>query len=66
MAFVGLLQERKMEEVMEEVQESCLPLIGKGMKLMLPADMIAYTLIPQQNRTLWVDLVDIIWIVILA
>ena len=51
---------------MEEVQESALPLIGKGMKIFLPADLIAYGLNPQQNRLLWVDLVDIIWIIILA
>lgn len=51
---------------MDEVKESAMPLIGKGMKIFVPADMIAYGLIPQQNRLLWVDIVDIIWIVILA
>ena len=45
-AFVGLLQQRKMDDVMTEVQESALPLIGKGIKIFLPADLIAYGLIP--------------------
>ena len=64
--FIGLMQSKKLQEIIDEVQETCIPLVAEGLKIFVPADMIAYGLIPQQNRLLWVDIVDIIWIVILA
>ena len=37
-----------------------------GLKLWVPTHMVTYGLIPQANRLLWVDTIEILWCVILA
>jgi protein Mpv17 len=49
-----------------EIKETVFPLIRDGFKLWFPAHMITYGVIPIENRLLWVDMVEILWVVILS
>lgn len=49
-----------------DMKKSTLPLIANGLKLWVPVHCITYGLIPVENRLLWVDLVEIVWVTILA
>ena len=64
--FIGLLQSKKIQEVFEEVKSTCVPLMTSGFKLWIPTHLVTYGLIPQENRLLWVDTVEILWCIILA
>ena len=66
MLLTGLLEGSKIEESIEKVKETCVPLILSGLKLWVPVHMVTYGIIPQPNRLLWVDGVEIIWVIILA
>ena len=53
-------------EIWEDVKRTTVPLIVSGLKLWPAAHMVTYGLIPVEHRLLWVDLVEILWVTILA
>ena len=64
--LLGLMKRESIQRIVQDVKESTLPLITTGLKLWVPAHFITYGLIPVENRLLWVDLVEILWVSILA
>ena len=56
----------KIENIFGEMKRTTIPLITSGLKLWPLAHLVTYGLIPVENRLLWVDLVEIIWVTILA
>jgi protein Mpv17 len=48
------------------MKRTTVPLVVKGLKLWIPAHCITYGLISMENRLLWVDVVEIVWVSILA
>ena len=63
---IGLMNQRKIADVIDEVKSTCIPLMTSGFKLWIPTHLVTYGLIPQENRLLWVDTIEILWCVILA
>ena len=63
---IGVLQRDKLKDSLSAVKSQTVPLMKSGIKLWVPTHMITYGLIPQANRLLWVDTVEILWCVILA
>lgn len=49
-----------------EVRETVAPLIRDGLKLWVPAHAITYGLVPTEHRLLWVDCVEVLWVVVLS
>ena len=49
-----------------DVKRTTIPLIVSGLKLWPAAHCVTYGLVPVQDRLLWVDLVEILWVTILA
>ena len=64
--LLGLMQLKKIEDIGDEMKRTTVPLIVSGLKLWPLAHLVTYGLIPVENRLLWVDLVEIIWVTILA
>jgi protein Mpv17 len=64
--LLGLMKMEKLENIWGEMKRTTIPLIVSGLKLWPLAHCITYGLIPVENRLLWVDLVEIIWVTILA
>ncbi len=64
--LLGLMQFNKIENIFGEMKRTTIPLIVSGLKLWPLAHLVTYGLIPVENRLLWVDLVEIIWVTILA
>ena len=64
--LLGLMQRQKLETIWSDMKRTTIPLVVSGLKLWPLAHCITYGLIPVQNRLLWVDLVEIIWVTILA
>ena len=64
--LLGLMQFRKPAAIWQEMKSTTIPLIISGLKLWPIAHCITYGVIPVENRLLWVDLVEIIWVTILA
>lgn len=48
------------------MKRTTIPLIVSGLKLWPFVHCITYGLIPVENRLLWVDAVEIVWVTILA
>ena len=63
---IGILQRDKLKDSISAVKSQTVPLMKSGIKLWVPTHLITYGLIPQANRLLWVDTVEILWCVILA
>mmetsp|Transcript_15202 Transcript_15202/g.22447 ORF Transcript_15202/g.22447 Transcript_15202/m.22447 type:complete len:80 (-) Transcript_15202:1418-1657(-) len=61
-----MMQLRPVKDVTREMRETTIPLFLSGLKLWPLAHCVTYGLIPVENRLLWVDLVEIIWVSILA
>jgi len=64
--LLGLMKFDKPEIIWGEMKRTTIPLIVSGLKLWPLAHCITYGLVPIENRLLWVDLVEILWVVILA
>ena len=64
--MVGFMQGEKIGKLWDDVKRTAVPLITSGMKLWVPAHFITYGLIPMEDRLLWVDMVEILWVTILA
>ena len=54
------------QNVLEETKSSIVPLFVDGLKLWPFAHIITYGVIPVEDRLLWVDAVEIIWVAIMA
>jgi protein Mpv17 len=64
--LLGLMQRESIENMMNNMKQTTIPLILKGLKLWPLAHCVTYGLIPTEYRLLWVDMVEILWVVILA
>jgi len=64
--LLGLMKFNKLEDIFSEMKRTTIPLIVSGLKLWPLAHLVTYGLIPLENRLLWVDMIEIIWVTILA
>lgn len=64
--MLGLMKFDKLENIFGEMKRTTIPLLLSGLKLWPLAHCVTYGLIPLENRLLWVDMVEIIWVTILA
>mmetsp|Transcript_30916 Transcript_30916/g.52831 ORF Transcript_30916/g.52831 Transcript_30916/m.52831 type:complete len:365 (-) Transcript_30916:155-1249(-) len=64
--LLGVMQLQKPGQVWSDIKRTTIPLIVSGLKLWPLAHCVTYGLVPVENRLLWVDLVEIIWVTILA
>lgn len=64
--LLGLMKMDSLESIVEDMKEKTVPLIVEGLKLWPLVHCVTYGLIPVENRLLWVDLVEILWVTILA
>eukprot|EP00584_Thalassiosira_punctigera_P022907 CAMPEP_0172551944 /NCGR_PEP_ID=MMETSP1067-20121228/42535_1 /TAXON_ID=265564 ORGANISM="Thalassiosira punctigera, Strain Tpunct2005C2" /NCGR_SAMPLE_ID=MMETSP1067 /ASSEMBLY_ACC=CAM_ASM_000444 /LENGTH=359 /DNA_ID=CAMNT_0013339827 /DNA_START=173 /DNA_END=1252 /DNA_ORIENTATION=- len=64
--LLGLMQFQKPTQIWSDIKRTTIPLVISGLKLWPLAHCVTYGLVPVENRLLWVDLVEIIWVTILA
>lgn len=64
--LLGLMKRNSLESIWGEAKRTTIPLTLSGLKLWPLAHCVTYGLIPVENRLLWVDLVEIIWVTTLA
>ncbi|KAL7470166.1 hypothetical protein ACHAXS_010409 [Conticribra weissflogii] len=64
--LLGIMQFQKPSQVWADIKRTTIPLVISGLKLWPLAHCITYGLVPVENRLLWVDAVEIIWVTILA
>jgi protein Mpv17 len=64
--LLGLMQRESLESMLTNVKKTTIPLILSGLKLWPLAHCVTYGLVPTEYRLLWVDMVEILWVVILA
>mmetsp|Transcript_21022 Transcript_21022/g.29221 ORF Transcript_21022/g.29221 Transcript_21022/m.29221 type:complete len:343 (+) Transcript_21022:121-1149(+) len=64
--LLGLMKFESLESIWGDMKRTTVPLIVSGLKLWPLAHCVTYGLVPVENRLLWVDLVEIIWVTILA
>lgn len=64
--LIGLMKRESLNTIYRDIQQSTIPMILSGLKLWPAAHLITYGLIPVENRLLWVDMVEIIWVIYLS
>lgn len=64
--LLGIMQLQKPSQILEDMKRTTIPLVLSGLKLWPLVHCITYTVIPVENRLLWVDAVEIVWVTILA
>ncbi|CAJ1954875.1 unnamed protein product [Cylindrotheca closterium] len=64
--LLGLMRRETAGKMFDDAKSSTIPLFLDGLKLWPLAHCVTYGLIPVENRLLWVDLVEILWVSILA
>jgi protein Mpv17 len=64
--LLGLMKGESLGQIWGDVKRTTIPLVVSGLKLWPLAHCVTYGLIPIENRLLWVDLVEIIWVTVLA
>jgi protein Mpv17 len=64
--LLGLMKKESLETIWEDMKKTTIPLVLSGLKLWPFVHCITYGLIPVENRLLWVDAVEILWVTILA
>ena len=64
--LLGLMKRENLGTIWGDMKRTTVPLIVSGLKLWPLAHCVTYGLIPKENRVLWVDLVEILWVTILA
>mmetsp|Transcript_15488 Transcript_15488/g.32585 ORF Transcript_15488/g.32585 Transcript_15488/m.32585 type:complete len:407 (+) Transcript_15488:148-1368(+) len=64
--LLGIMQLRSPKVIWEDMRRTTVPLVLEGLKLWPFVHCITYGLIPVENRLLWVDAVEIVWVTILA
>ena len=52
--------------IWNNIRNTAVPLITSGLKLWPLAHVVTYGLVPVENRLLWVDTVEILWVTILS
>jgi len=60
------MKRESIEKMFGDVQSTTVPLFLDGLKLWPISHCVTYGLVPVENRLLWVDLVEILWVSILA
>jgi hypothetical protein len=64
--MLGLMKFDSGKNVWSDMKRSTIPLFISGLRLWPLAHCVTYGLIPVENRLAWVDLVEILWVTILA
>ena len=64
--FIGLLKSQDAKEIYYAVTTSYYPLLISSLKLWGPVGLVTYGVIKQEQRLLWVDCVEVVWVVILS
>ncbi|KAL3789210.1 hypothetical protein HJC23_002795 [Cyclotella cryptica] len=64
--MLGIMQFQKPSQIWGDIKRTTIPLIVSGLKLWPLAHCVTYGLVPIENRLLWVDMVEIVWVTILA
>lgn len=64
--ILGVLKRESVSNIYKDIRRTTVPLIVSGLKLWLPCHCITYGVIGVENRLLWVDIVEILWVTILA
>jgi protein Mpv17 len=64
--LIGLMQRQNISMIVDQMKRTTIPLMLDGLKLWPAVHVVTYSFIPIENRLLWVDMVEIIWVVILA
>lgn len=64
--LLGLMKMDNPSKIIDEIKRTTVPLIISGLKVWPLAHCVTYGLVPVENRLLWVDLVEILWVSILA
>jgi protein Mpv17 len=64
--LLGLMKRESLDTIWQDAKRTTIPLVVSGLKLWPLAHCVTYGLIPVENRLLWVDLVEILWVTILA
>ncbi|KAL3816155.1 hypothetical protein ACHAXA_001642 [Cyclostephanos tholiformis] len=64
--LLGIMQFHKPRRIWDDMRRTTIPLILSGLKLWPFVHIVTYGLVPIENRLLWVDAVEIVWVTILA
>ena len=64
--LLGIMKLDNPGKIFSEMKRTTIPLIVSGLKLWPLCHCVTYGVIPVENRLLWVDLVEIVWVTILA
>lgn len=64
--LIGLMKMERIDVIWEDIKKSTVPMVVSGLKLWPAAHVVTYGLIPIENRLLWVDMVEIIWVTVLS
>jgi protein Mpv17 len=64
--LMGLMKFERLDVIWEDIKKSTIPMVVSGLKLWPAAHLVTYGLIPVENRLLWVDMVEIVWVTILS
>jgi protein Mpv17 len=64
--LLGIMKLDSFKSIWSDMKRTTIPLIVSSLKLWPLAHCITYGLIPVEHRLLWVDLVEILWVTILA
>ncbi|KAA0031587.1 hypothetical protein IC582_000374 [Cucumis melo] len=63
---LGILRSESMNDIYGELKSTFWPMLTAGWKLWPFAHLITYGVIPVEQRLLWVDCVELIWVTILS
>lgn len=64
--LLGAMKMQRPSLIWADMKRTTIPLLLSGLKLWPLAHCVTYGLIPVENRLLWVDMVEIVWVTILA
>ena len=64
--LLGIMQLHTPRRILSDMKRTTIPLLLSGLRLWPFVHIITYGVIPIENRLLWVDAVEIIWVTILA
>lgn len=64
--LLGVMKMESLETIWGDMKRTTIPLVVSGLKLWPLAHCMTYGVVPVENRLLWVDLVEIVWVTILA
>jgi protein Mpv17 len=64
--LLGLMKRDSASIILGDMKRTTIPLVLSGLKLWPLAHVVTYGVIPVENRLLWVDTVEILWVTILS